>query len=171
MAWDEWTNLARHVNARHHRSYHRSYYDDTWYTNQQVNDDTWYIKKKLCNADESHWKGQFQVSRTRKKTPHPTSSAKGFEKRPKAHWKRSQKVSSECGSSNKKSRKMLTNKNNFIEGSLEVKLPTIWTVEKQRWGDQKRKSKKTEDTDARKGRKVAKHCVFPMICGSGGSKK
>ena len=36
--------------------------------------------------------------------------------------------------------------------------------------DQKRKSKKTEDTDARKGRKVAKHCVFPMICGSGGSK-
>ena len=32
------------------------------------------------------------------------------------------------------------------------------------------KSKKTEDTDARKGRKVAKHCVFPMICGSGGSK-
>ena len=36
--------------------------------------------------------------------------------------------------------------------------------------DQKRKSKRTEDTDARKGRKVAKHCVFPLICGSGGSK-
>ena len=36
--------------------------------------------------------------------------------------------------------------------------------------DQKRKSKRTEDTDARKGRKVAIHCVFPMICGSGGSK-
>ena len=36
--------------------------------------------------------------------------------------------------------------------------------------DQKRKGKRTEDTDARKGRKVAKHCVFPMICGSGGSK-
>ena len=36
--------------------------------------------------------------------------------------------------------------------------------------DQKRKSKRTEDTDARKGRKVAKHFVFPMICGSGGSK-
>ena len=34
----------------------------------------------------------------------------------------------------------------------------------------KRKSKKKEDADARKGRKVAKHCVFPMICGSGGSK-
>ena len=35
---------------------------------------------------------------------------------------------------------------------------------------QKRKSQKKEDTDARKGRKVAIHCVFPMICGSGGSK-
>ena len=32
------------------------------------------------------------------------------------------------------------------------------------------KSKKKEDGDARKGRKVAKHCVFPMIWGSGGSK-
>jgi len=32
------------------------------------------------------------------------------------------------------------------------------------------KSQKKEDADARKGRKVAKHCVFPMICGSGGSK-
>ena len=31
-------------------------------------------------------------------------------------------------------------------------------------------TKRTEDTDARKGRKVAKHWVFPMICGSGGSK-
>ena len=30
--------------------------------------------------------------------------------------------------------------------------------------------RKQEDADARKGRKVAKHCVFPMICGSGGSK-
>jgi len=30
-----------------------------------------------------------------------------------------------------------------------------------------RKSQKKEDADARKGRKVAKHCVFPMICGSG----
>ena len=29
---------------------------------------------------------------------------------------------------------------------------------------------KGEDAGARKGRKVAKHCVFPMICGSGGSK-
>ena len=35
---------------------------------------------------------------------------------------------------------------------------------------EKRKSQKKADADARKGRKVAKHCVFPMICGSGGSK-
>ena len=34
----------------------------------------------------------------------------------------------------------------------------------------KRKSQKIEDGGARKGRKVAKHYVFPMICGSGGSK-
>ena len=31
----------------------------------------------------------------------------------------------------------------------------------------KRKNQKKEDPGARKGRKVAKHCVFPMICGSG----
>ena len=34
----------------------------------------------------------------------------------------------------------------------------------------KRKSQKNEDPGARKGRKVAKHYVFPMTCGSGGSK-
>ena len=59
----------------------------------------------------------------------------------------------------------------IIEGSLEVKLPTIWTDEKQRWEEsekrreekkkiKKRKSPKKEDPGARKGRKVAKHCVF-----------
>jgi len=41
-------------------------------------------------------------------------------------------------------------------------------VEERR--SEKRKSQKKEDADARKGRKVAKHDVFPMICGSGGSK-
>ena len=35
---------------------------------------------------------------------------------------------------------------------------------------EKRKREKKEDAGARKGRKVAIHCVFPMICGSGGSK-
>jgi len=34
----------------------------------------------------------------------------------------------------------------------------------------KGKSQQKEDPGARKGKKVAKHCVFPMICGSGGSK-
>ena len=34
----------------------------------------------------------------------------------------------------------------------------------------KRKSQKKEGPGARNGRKVAKRCVFPMICGSGGSK-
>ena len=71
----------------------------------------------------------------------------------------------------------------IIEGSLEVKLRTVWTDEKQRWEesekrreekkkkeDQKRESlRRKNDPGLRKGRKVAKHCVFPMICGSGGS--
>ena len=54
-------------------------------------------------------------------------------------------------------------------------------MEKQRWEEsertsqevrrsEKRKSRKQEDAGARKGRKVAIHCVFPMICGSAGSK-
>ena len=41
-------------------------------------------------------------------------------------------------------------------------------VEERRW--QKRKSQKKEDADARKGRKVAKHCVFPRIWGPEGWK-
>jgi len=63
----------------------------------------------------------------------------------------------------------------IIEGSLEVKLPTKWTDEKQSREEaerrerveerrsEKRKSQKKAAGDARKGRKVAKHCVFPMI--------
>ena len=53
-------------------------------------------------------------------------------------------------------------------------------MEKQRWEEsekrraekrrsERRKSEKKEEAGARKGSKVAKHCVFPMICGSGGS--
>ena len=34
----------------------------------------------------------------------------------------------------------------------------------------KRMSQKKEDPGARKGRKVARHCVFPMICRPEGSK-
>ena len=43
---------------------------------------------------------------------------------------------------------------------------------KSRAGKRQREEtgQKKEDADARKGRKVAIHCVFPMICGPGGSK-
>ena len=60
----------------------------------------------------------------------------------------------------------------IIEGSLEVKLPTIWRDENavSREKGQKRKDQKKEDAGARKGRKVAKHRFFLWFCGSGGSK-
>ena len=69
----------------------------------------------------------------------------------------------------------------MIEGSLEVKLPTICRDGKAEVGrvrEEKSRSEKIrdgesqkrQDAGARKGRKVAIHCVFPMICGSGGSK-
>ena len=69
----------------------------------------------------------------------------------------------------------------LVEGSLEVKLPTIWTDRKAEVGrvreegeeerrSEKRKSQRKEDAGARKGKKVAIRCVFPMIGGSGGSK-
>ena len=68
-----------------------------------------------------------------------------------------------------------------------MKLPTIWRVKKQsrevesedekqrtsrvrRKKIQLRKSQKKEDTHVRNVRKVAKRCVFPMICVSAGSK-
>ena len=81
------------------------------------------------------------------------------------------------------------NPRQIFEGSLEVKLPTTWGDGKSRGGNsqrrgeerrgekrreerrlEQRKSEKKEDADARKGIKVVIHCVFPMICGSGGSK-
>ena len=63
----------------------------------------------------------------------------------------------------------------------QIKLPTIWTggkaevgrvreMRKEERRSEKRKSQRKEDAGARKGRKVAKHCVFPMICGTGVSK-
>ena len=42
--------------------------------------------------------------------------------------------------------------------------------EEKRRDGKGREGKKREDPGARKGRKVAKHGVFTMICGSGGSK-
>ena len=55
---------------------------------------------------------------------------------------------------------------------MEAKLPTIWRDEN---GTARKKlgrgeSQKREDAGARKGREVAKHCVFPVFCVSGGSK-
>ena len=75
----------------------------------------------------------------------------------------------------------------MVEGSLEVKLPTIWTDEKHiqeeaepgRNSDVEKvrrekirdgESQKREDAGGRKGREVAKHCVLQLFCGSGGSK-
>ena len=64
----------------------------------------------------------------------------------------------------------------MMKGSLEVKLPTIWTVgkaegeESERRRKEVRRSEKKEDAGGRKGKKVAIPYVFPMICGSGGSK-
>ena len=75
----------------------------------------------------------------------------------------------------------ISGENNDI---TEVYKSNFWQcgqMEKQRWEEsekrraeerrsEKRKSEKKEDAGARKGSQVAKHCVFPMICGSGGSK-
>ena len=69
----------------------------------------------------------------------------------------------------------------LVEGSLDVTLPTIWTDGKADVGRVKEEksrsekisdgeSQKREDAGARKGKNVAIHCVFPMICGSGGAK-
>ena len=64
----------------------------------------------------------------------------------------------------------------IIEGSLESQTSdNIWGQMKSRAGQRQReeesrrekireeKESEEEDADARKGRKVAKHCVFPMI--------
>ena len=75
----------------------------------------------------------------------------------------------------------------IVKGSLEAKLPTVWrdgkaqpqrsedmeTVRRKRSEMEKIRqghSHKREDADARKGTNLAKNCVFPMICGSRGSK-
>jgi len=69
--------------------------------------------------------------------------------------------------------------NYLFEGSLESDFQQYGQMEKQRWEQsekrreekkEERRSEKRKSQGARKGRKVAKHCVFPMICGSRGSK-
>ena len=59
----------------------------------------------------------------------------------------------------------------LIEGSLQSNFRQYGQMKQQRWEQsEKRKSQKKEDQCARKGRGVVKHCVFPIFCGSGGSK-
>ena len=68
----------------------------------------------------------------------------------------------------------------LVEGSLEVKLPSRGgksqrREEKRRDETRREKTREEKESEERrcrctKGRKVAIHCVFPMICGSGGSK-
>jgi len=67
----------------------------------------------------------------------------------------------------------------IVEGSLEVKLPTIWTDEKQRWEESEKRREEEREIVRRKkiqvrenvGKsKVAKHCVFPMIVAPEGRK-
>ena len=58
----------------------------------------------------------------------------------------------------------------IIQGSLEAKLPTIWQRREEEKRSKKRKSQRKEAASARKGRRVAKQYVFPMICGCGRSK-
>ena len=59
----------------------------------------------------------------------------------------------------------------YINRSLEVKLPTIWTDEKQSREEAERRER-SEGKKMEMREKVGKSrntCVFPMICGSGGS--
>ena len=60
----------------------------------------------------------------------------------------------------------------ILEGSLEVKLPTIWTDEKQSREEAERRER-SEGNKMEMREKVGKSrntVFFPMICGSGGSK-
>ena len=51
---------------------------------------------------------------------------------------------------------------------MEAKLPTIWRdgngTARKKLG--RGESQKRADAGARKGREGAKHCVFPVFCGS-----
>ena len=67
----------------------------------------------------------------------------------------------------------------LVEGSLEAKLPAIWTdgkaqlgrsSEERRYEGEKIRDGESQKKEDAKGRKGAKHCVFPMFCGSRGSK-
>ena len=55
----------------------------------------------------------------------------------------------------------------WTDGEVEVRRVREEKEEGRR--SEKKKRKRKEDAGAQKGRKVAKHCVFPMLCGFGGS--
>ena len=60
-------------------------------------------------------------------------------------------------------------KSNFRQyGQMEKQ--RWWEPERRRAEERRSEKRKSEAKGAQKGRKVAKHCVFPMICGSGGWK-
>ena len=47
----------------------------------------------------------------------------------------------------------------FIEGSLEVKLPTIWTVEKQRWEESEEKRSEERRSEEKKSEERRCRCA------------
>ena len=55
----------------------------------------------------------------------------------------------------------------MIKGSLKFKFPTIWRDDEKTRVEERTKEKKSEQRRYRSAnvRKVAKHCVFPMIVG------
>ena len=71
---------------------------------------------------------------------------------------------------------MFETTNQIIEGSLEVKLPTIWTDEKQSREESERRERLEERRVRRKKMQMrekvgkSRNSVFPMIWGSGGLK-
>jgi len=65
------------------------------------------------------------------------------------------------------------------EGSLEAKLPTTWTDESRDGKSQRREEERRSKRESLRRKKIQARekvgksrntCVFPMICGSGGSK-
>ena len=89
----------------------------------------------------------------------------------------------QCHETNKKYTDTIPNYQTFIaEGSLEAKLPTVWTDGEVQPGrnpdaekDRREKirdgeSQKRENAGARKGRKVATHCVFHCFVAPEGQK-
>ena len=58
----------------------------------------------------------------------------------------------------------------LIEGSLQSNFRQYGQMKQQRWDQSEKRKSQKKDQCARKGRGVVKHCVFPICCGSGGSK-